>query len=263
MSGKDPAARFDGTEPYYAAHRPGYGDEVVTYLVDRFDLDAAAGVLDLGCGTGQLAVPLAEVAGEVVGVDPNTTMLRYAREYAAGEGRENVRWLVGSDADLPGLAADLGAVRLATMGRSFHWMEQAATLDQIHALTEEAGGVALVSDGDWLVRGTAPWQGAVYEVVTDYLDDVPERTGPVTDDNSWEELVADHGFQDVETETFAFEREWTVEDALGYAFSLSYCSPETFGDDQAAFAAALRDRLAAFEDPLVEDAVVAVVTGKK
>ncbi|MFB6268863.1 MAG: class I SAM-dependent methyltransferase [Halobacterium sp.] len=257
------AARFDGTEAHYADARPGYGERVVRHLVDRFDVDAESRVLDLGCGTGQLAVPLAAHAGSVVGLDPNPTMLDHARERAADEGRENTEWLVGSDSDLAGLASRLGTLRLVTMARSFHWTDQAATLDQIHGLTDSEGGVAIVTDGDWLVRGTAAWQDAVYDAVTDYLDDVPERTGPVTYDDPWDELVANHGFLDVQTETFTREREWTVDDALSYVFSLSYCSPSAFGDDRDAFAADVRDRLAAFDRPLVQDATVTVITGRK
>lgn len=264
MPADAPATRFDSTEAHYAAHRPGYGERAVRYLADRFDLGAETRVLDLGCGTGQLAVPLAAHAGSVVGVDPNGTMLEYAREHADSEGRENVEWLLGSDADLPGLAADVGTVRLATMGRSFHWMDQGATLDHLHGLTDDDGGVAVVSDGEWLVRGTRDWQDAVYGTVTDYLDDVPDRTGPVShDDDPWDELVADHGFDDVETRVFEFRREWRADDVVGYVFSLSYCAPSAFGDDADAFAADVRERLAAYDDPLVEDVAVQVITGRK
>ncbi|WP_336038017.1 class I SAM-dependent methyltransferase [Halobacterium yunchengense] len=262
MPPEPPAVRFESTESYYAAHRPGYGDAVVRYLVDRFDL-AGERALDLGCGPGQLAVPLAAHASEVVGVDPNPAMLDHARERAGAAGRENVRWLAGSDADLAGLAADVGTVRLATMGRAFHWMDQGRTLDHVHALTDDAGGVAIVTDGEWLVRGTEPWQDAVYDAVTEHLEDVPERTGPVDYDDPWDELVADHGFRDVETRTFDLEREWTVEDAVGYVFSLSYCAPDDFGDEQAAFADDVRDRLADFDAPLSQTATVEVVAGRK
>ncbi|MFB6138923.1 MAG: hypothetical protein ABEJ26_00650 [Halosimplex sp.] len=41
MSPGDPADPFESTEPYYAAHRPGYGDAPFEHLTERFDLDGA------------------------------------------------------------------------------------------------------------------------------------------------------------------------------------------------------------------------------
>jgi hypothetical protein len=84
------------------------------------------------------------------------------------------------------------------------------------------------------------------------------------DDDPWDEKLAAHGFPDVETRAFEVTREWTVEGALGYVFSLSYCSPETFGDEQAAFADRVRERLAEFGDPpFTQTATVEVVAGRR
>ena len=96
MTPTDSTARFDSTGAYYAEYRPGYGDRAMQYLVDRFGLDDSSRVLDLGCGAGQIAVPLSAHVGRVMGVDPNETMLEYAHERAADEERENVEWVVVS-----------------------------------------------------------------------------------------------------------------------------------------------------------------------
>ncbi|WP_170977405.1 class I SAM-dependent methyltransferase [Halorussus salinisoli] len=244
------ASPFEGTEEYYADHRPDYGEPVVQYLRDRFQLDGSARVLDLGCGTGQIAVPLAAHVGTVVGMDPNEEMLRQARRKARDAGRENVEWVVGSDADLrESLHEDLGTFWLTTMGRSFHWMDQEATLDRLYRTTEPGGGVATVNDTEWLTKGVEDWQADVYRVADEYLDDLPPRTGPVEEyDDPWDELLEDHGFSDVEVRKFESEREWTVEGVVGYVFSLSFCSPERFGDDREAFEADLRTRLNELRD---------------
>ncbi len=267
-----PADRFASTEEYYARYRPDYGAATVEYLVDRFDLDGGSRVLDLGCGTGQIAVPIAAHVGEVVGMDPNEAMLEYARERASEAGRENVTWVRGSDEDLhggtgadpgTGLDADLGEFRLATMGRSFHWMDQPRTLDRLYDLTDPAGGVAILNDPEWLTRGGADWQLAAYSVVEEYLD--VERTDEPTEEeleNPWDELVAEHGFTDVAVKTIELEREWDLDSVVGYVFSLSYCSPSTFGDEKAAFEADLSDRLAEF-DRYVQNVGVEVVSGRK
>jgi ubiquinone/menaquinone biosynthesis C-methylase UbiE len=75
---------------------------------DRGDLDVYAAiaaelrarrVLDLGCGTGTLALMLAERGLDVVGVDPAAAMLEVARHKP---GAERVRWICG-DAMSPAL----------------------------------------------------------------------------------------------------------------------------------------------------------------
>lgn len=64
----------------------------------------ARSVLDVGCGTGTLAVRLAAEGLEVVGVDPAAASLEVAR---AKPGGERVRWRLGEAAALPPLQVDL------------------------------------------------------------------------------------------------------------------------------------------------------------
>ncbi|MFC4359336.1 class I SAM-dependent methyltransferase [Halobium salinum] len=261
----DPADRFASTESHYAAHRPAYGDQALDYLRDRFALDDDARVLDLGCGTGQLSIPLAPSVGQVVGVDPNEAMLEEARRGAEAAGVDNAEWVVGSDADLGTMRDDLAPLRLTTMGRSFHWMDQGRTLDHLHGATEPGGGVALVTDGEWLTKGRESWQEEVYAVAADYLDDLPERVDPdsVEYDDPWDAKLEAFGFDDTETRVFAVDREWSVDGVVGYVFSLSFASPATFGGRKEAFEVDLRERLTALGGgPFTQRARVEVISGK-
>jgi SAM-dependent methyltransferase len=83
---------------------------------DRSDLDAyvaiadelgARSVLDVGCGTGVLALLLAGRGIEVVGVDPARASLDLAR---AKPGADAVRWWEGDATTLPPLQADLATM---------------------------------------------------------------------------------------------------------------------------------------------------------
>jgi SAM-dependent methyltransferase len=257
---------FASAESHYADHRPRYGDRPLAHLVDRFDFDESSRVLDLGCGAGQIAVPLAARVGEVVGVDPNGTMLDGAREQANRAGVDNVEWIRGSDADLRGSLGDgLGPFDATTIGRAFHWMDRGPTLDRLRERTRPGGGVAILGDTEWLTSGERAWQDEVYAVAASHLDDPPERTGPRTEpyETPYDELLADHGFVDVETATFERTREWSVDGVVGYVFSLSFCSPATFGDEKAAFEADLRDRLDEVGGPFEQDDEVRVISGRK
>ena len=83
---------------------------------DRSDLDlyvaladdfGARRVLDLGCGTGALALLLAARGVEVIGVDPAAGSLRVARAKA---GADRVRWVHGDAAALPPMRVDLATM---------------------------------------------------------------------------------------------------------------------------------------------------------
>ncbi|MFB6354505.1 MAG: class I SAM-dependent methyltransferase [Halobacteriales archaeon] len=256
MPSEDP---FEGTEAYYAEHRPGYGEEAIRYLRERFGLDGDSRVLDLGCGPGTIAIPLAAHVGEVVGMDPSEAMLDQARERASAAGRQHIEWVLGSDADLD---AGLGTFRLTTIGRAFHRLDQQRSLDRLQELTGPDGGVALLGDPEWVIRGRRAWQTAVYEVVSRYVADVPERTGPIEYDEPYDETLAAAGYADVEVATFEFEREWSIDDIVGYVRSLSYCSPRQLGADRPAFEAEVRDRLNDHGvPPFVQRGAVRVVSG--
>jgi ubiquinone/menaquinone biosynthesis C-methylase UbiE len=152
----------------------------IEYLDERFELDESSRVLDLGCGAGQITIPLAAHAGEIVGMDPNEEMLREARKQAEQADRENIEWIVGSDSAVDD---ELGTFELTTMGRSFHWMNQEATLCRLYSMTEPDGGIALLNDAEWFTRGTKEWQDEVYALADEYIAGLPERTGPIEYDD--------------------------------------------------------------------------------
>ncbi len=57
------------------AHRPPYADETFAVLKDLLRDDAPHDVLDVGCGTGDLARPLATCVTRVDAVDASAAMI--------------------------------------------------------------------------------------------------------------------------------------------------------------------------------------------
>jgi hypothetical protein len=57
---------FDAAASDYALYRSGYPDEVVDDVVTASRLHAGSRVLEIGCDTGQLSVPLAQQRAELV-----------------------------------------------------------------------------------------------------------------------------------------------------------------------------------------------------
>jgi len=108
----------------------------------RVDLDLYLGiaaevkasrVLDIGCGTGSLAVLLASSGLEVIGVDPAAASLEIAR---AKDSR--VTWLHGDATSLPPLSVDL-ATMTGNVAQVFLGDDWEATLRGVHGALRPGG----------------------------------------------------------------------------------------------------------------------------
>src|SRR5258708_21674371 len=129
--------RFRSAASAYAARAP-YAPRLFERVVALVPLRATDRVLDLGCGTGAIALALAPRVGHVIGVDPEPEML--ARAAAASA---TVEWIAGSSYDLAQLRDRLGRLRAVTIGRAFHWMDRAATLAELDRSIDRDGAVVL------------------------------------------------------------------------------------------------------------------------
>ncbi|MFI9385882.1 class I SAM-dependent methyltransferase [Kutzneria sp. NPDC052558] len=90
---------------FYDRHE-GSRDDLDPYLAVAAELSARQ-VVDIGCGTGVLALLLADRGVSVTGVDPALASLDVAR---AKPGASRVRWIHGTATDLPALGADLAVM---------------------------------------------------------------------------------------------------------------------------------------------------------
>jgi SAM-dependent methyltransferase len=156
---------------FYHAYRRGYPPAAIDALAGAFGLTARDVVVDLGCGTGQLTLPIAERVRAVVGVDPEPDMLARARRAATGRGLSNVAWLIGTDADLMTLEALLGkgSVGAVTIGQALHWMRHAELFHAARPLVRSGGGVAVVTNGTPLWLQDNGWSRALRAVLERWL----------------------------------------------------------------------------------------------
>ena len=87
---EDHADRFDEMAPEYDAEQSEEYRATVSLVVEHASPDEDETVLDLGAGTGAIALALAEDADRVFGRDISEGMLEQAREKAADRGLDNV-----------------------------------------------------------------------------------------------------------------------------------------------------------------------------
>src|SRR4051794_40821587 len=78
-----------------------------------------ARVLDLGCGDGTTALPLAQLGADVVGVDIAANLVEAGNRRAADAGLDQLRFQEGDASDLQGVEDDSFDLTLSCFGAMF------------------------------------------------------------------------------------------------------------------------------------------------
>jgi SAM-dependent methyltransferase len=215
---------YRGIAADFARFRPAYPAPLFAHLRARFGLDGSGRLLDLGCGTGRLTLPLAGAFAQVVGMDPEPEMLAEAAAEASRLGVSNTTWIEGGVSDL---GPHLGRFRLITLGQVLHLVDPATTLAALAPLVEPGGGIAVVDEEHPDVPSNA-WRRAIHAAVAPWLDDdrrslLQRRTEP--DDV----VIARSPFARVEIFALPYQRPTDVERIVGFAASTSSASRAALG----------------------------------
>lgn len=150
----------------YARFRRDLPQDQAAALAERMGLHHDDVLVDLGCGTGQLGVPLRTWCEAVIGVDPEPAMLVQLREREA----DGVLCVLGTDQDLPTIGVSLGKpIGGVVIGNALHWMDEEAALQAGTALLRPGGAVAVVTQGPPMWLGAARWQQRVGKVLSTML----------------------------------------------------------------------------------------------
>jgi SAM-dependent methyltransferase len=159
------------TAAFYARFRRGYPSAFTGSLVRALGLGPADVVADVGCGTGQLTLPLASRVRAVAGIDPEPDMLALARQAAAGQGVANVTWVLGTDHDVPALGSLLGVRTLAavTIANAIHLASAQDLFAAAREVLRPGGGIAVIANGTPLWQQPVPWSRAVRHGLEQWL----------------------------------------------------------------------------------------------
>jgi trans-aconitate methyltransferase len=219
------ARRFRAAAPHYLAGRPAYAARLIGLVARLTGLGVEDRVMDLGCGPGQLAAAFAPEVSEVIAIDPEPEMLRIADARFGTIG--NIRFIRGSSFELP---AGLGPLRLVTMGRSFHWMDRATTIELLDGMIEPGGVIALfgsetvdVPENAWVKE----YQALVRRYGETDATHVRRRSGV------WvrhEAILLDSSFSTLEQVAVIERHQVTIEHMVDRAFSRSSTAPDRLGD---------------------------------
>ena len=137
---------------------PPYSTEVFSLLQSLLQ-DGPQDVLDVGCGTGELARPLAALVDHVDAVDQSAAMIEIGRTRDGGD-QPNIRWICQSAEDF----SYHTRYSLIVAGASLHWMDWDRVLPRMGRALSGRGYLAIVG-GHKIV---APWVDDLNRVMPRY-----------------------------------------------------------------------------------------------
>lgn len=141
------------------------------HLVERAAVSSDDAVLDVGCGTGSVAITAARRGADVTGVDITPSMLAAARENAEAAGVA-VDYREGDATDLP-VESNAFDATLSSLGHMYGDPPERTT-EELLRVTRPGGRIAFTS---WTPTSLFPFMAGV---VTTYLppEAIPEFSEP-------------------------------------------------------------------------------------
>jgi len=235
---------FAGTAVYYDLYRPGIPPEVVKLLRRAGGAGRQKHLLDLGTGTGQVIEPLLDDFTDIIAVDPDEKMLRYAEKRLRPQLPANAHLhFLHAPAEEAVLPANWQA-SLVTVCRAFHWMDHQRILAKLTGIIEPEGSIAIFGDGSlWTLSN--PWADAIQQVIQSYLGEKRRtQTGFYTPGHKpYRQLLEESVFSEVREYHAPIQRTWSTERILGYLYSSSFAAKPLFGGRLAEFEAELKRTL--------------------
>lgn len=257
------------TAEAYRRFRRDVPASVLDRLVAHLGLGADDRAVDLGTGTGQVAVGLATRLGGVLALDPEPDMLVQLRRRAAEEQVTNLVCALAADSDLPAPARVTGDAGwgLLTVANALHWMDAAAVFANGRRLLRPGGGIAVITHGRPLWLGERNWTRALRHLLEEWFGPVTGTCG--SDEQTRIErrgLLERAGFTDVAVLEHRYEAPLDPDHVLGHLQSA--LSPGQVGPDRRdGFAAAVHAALRPYSErgpgALVEDVPVDVLVGRR
>lgn len=235
---------FAGTARYYESYRPRYPEQLFDDLLARTVGENGDVLVDLGSGTGEVAVPLAAHFGSVLAVEPDPDMLALGRAKTERAGITNVEWWQAraEDVPLPEHGCDL-----ITAGSSFHWMDRDLLSARFRTALTGRGAVAVLggSSSPWGGSEAADWHEAALAVLRRWLGEERRAgNGTYAVNKQHADYLEPAGFRVEPTLRYPTRQRWTIEDYLGYLYSTSFAGLGVIGENREAFERDLRSAMA-------------------
>ena len=241
---------YRGTAAAYERYRLPYPEAMTADLTLRAGVSGRGRLLDLACGTGQLAFPLRHWFTEVWAVDQEQDMVEVVRAKAATAEARNLLPVVSSAETLD---AQPEHFELAVIGNAFHRLNRDLAASRIFGWLQPGGHLALCwSSQPWI--GEHSWQRALAAALDRWKaalgagHRIPAGWDEARSRRPDSSVLSDGGFELAGRHDFAVERRWTLPELAGLIRSTSFLPGVVLGDQAAAFDADLAASLGPHSD---------------
>lgn len=171
--------------------------QICHHLLDYSQIRVGQTVLDIGTGTGHLAIAAAQIVGEqgqVIGIDISAGMLKQARSKVGALGLKNLEFQL---ADAEALDYPLNHFDQILCANTFPWMEhKEATLRLWHQFLKPGGRIGVHTPAD-----TAYIGAVILRRVLARYDIALEASNRIGSIEQCHNLFSNAGFEEVEVET--------------------------------------------------------------
>src|SRR5262245_8252261 len=159
---------FDEVAELYDRHRPPYPGPLFEDLVRLSAISQGARILEIGCGTGQATIPLAQRGFRVLCLEPGATLARFAQRKLAPFRNVEVVQLTFEAWPIEPLAFSL-----VVSAQAFHWVTPEVRFTKAAAALDASGTLAIF--GNAVVLERSPLRQAIDAV---YARHAPTMAGP-------------------------------------------------------------------------------------
>lgn len=211
----------------YRSVRPEYPADVFDAIKSYAELPEQPRVLEIGVGTGQATVQLAERGWNLVGLEPGADLATIARRDLSGFPNVEIQTCSFEAASIPDHSFDLIAAATA-----WHWVDPTVGYSKAARVLREAGTIALWWNAHVPDTPDPCWSPirAVYEQVAPELANLARLTPDRPDYNPAAELTVSSLFVEIEEHIFAFSIDYTADAFL--ALLDTYASHQHLDDNQ-------------------------------
>jgi ubiquinone/menaquinone biosynthesis C-methylase UbiE len=134
---------FDDVADLYDKARPGYPADLLRDLIELTGVGPGRRILEIGCGTAQLTVPLAQTGASLVAVELGANLARIARQKLSSFSDVEVHI-----ADFDTLSLPPEPFDLVVAATAFPWLDPATRVEKC-AHTLRRGGMLAIIDTHW------------------------------------------------------------------------------------------------------------------
>jgi ubiquinone/menaquinone biosynthesis C-methylase UbiE len=139
-------------------------------VVKSLEITPPVRVLDLGCGDGTTAVPLAHLGAEVVGIDIATNLVEAGNKRAAQAGLDRLKFQEGDACNLEGVGDDSFDLTLSVFGAMFAPKPFDVAREMVR-VTRPGGRIVM---GNWIPNDPTSFVSQLLKISSSFTPPPPE-----------------------------------------------------------------------------------------